>query len=100
MDKNQLITSQMLFTLGNFALEFFFTLILLVLVLGDWTVRSATSPARLVVQLILVYFMLFFHVMYVSRSPGEDPNFGKRGQRGASSSGMRYQHGPDMGNPR
>ena len=59
MDKNQLITSQMLFTLGNFALECFFTLILLVLVLGDWTVRSAASPAKLVVQLILMHFMLY-----------------------------------------
>ena len=63
MDKNQLITSQMLFTLGNFAMEYFFTLILLVLVLRDWTVRSATSPARLVVQLILVQFLICFHAM-------------------------------------
>jgi hypothetical protein len=34
----------MFFTLGNFALECVFTLILLVFVLGDWTVRSAASP--------------------------------------------------------
>ena len=53
----------MFFTLGKFALERILTLILLVLVLGDWTVRSAASPARLVVQLILVRFMLLFHVM-------------------------------------
>ena len=39
------------------------TLIFPVLVLGDWTVRSAASPARLVVQLILMHFMLFIHVM-------------------------------------
>ena len=51
------------FTLGNFALECFFTLILLVLVLGYWTARSAASPARLVVQLILVHFLIFFHAM-------------------------------------
>ena len=51
------------FTLGNFALECFFTLILLVLVLGDWTIRSAASPARLVVQLILVHFLTFFRAM-------------------------------------
>ena len=76
------------------------TLILLVLVLGDWTVRSAASPARLVVQLILMHFILFIHVMWVGRTPGEDPDFLKRGQRGASSSGVRYQRGPDMGNPR
>ena len=63
MDKNQLITSQILFTLGNFALECFFTLILLTLVLGDWTVRSAASPTRLVVQLILVHFFIVFHAM-------------------------------------
>ena len=60
MDKNQLITSQMFFTLGNFALECFFTLILLALVLGDWTARSTASPARLVVQLILVHFFDIF----------------------------------------
>ena len=63
MDKNQLITSLLFFTLGEFALECILTLILLVLVLGDWTVRSAASPARLVVQLILVHFMIFFHAM-------------------------------------
>ena len=63
MDKNQLITSQMLFTLGNFALECFFTLILLALVLGYWTACSTTFPARLVVQLILVHFLIFFHAM-------------------------------------
>ena len=53
----------MFFTLSKFALECILTLILLVLVLGDWTVRSAASPARLVVQLILIHFMLFIHVM-------------------------------------
>ena len=63
MDKNQLITSLLFFTLGEFALERSLTLILLVLVLGDWTVRSAASPARLVVQLILVHFLIFFHAM-------------------------------------
>ena len=63
MDKNQLITSLLFFTLGEFALERNLTLIFLVLVLGDWTVRSAASPAKLVVQLILVHFMLFFHAM-------------------------------------
>ena len=63
IDKNQLITSLVCLTLGEFALERNLTLILLVLVLGDWTVRSAASPARLVVQLILVHFMLFFHAM-------------------------------------
>ena len=63
IDKNQLITSLVCLTLGEFALERNLTLILLVLVLGDWTVRSAVSPARLVVQLILVHFMLFFHAM-------------------------------------
>ena len=60
IDKNQLITSLLCFTLGEFALERNLTLIFLVLVLGDWNVRSAASPARLVVQLILVHFMLFF----------------------------------------
>ena len=63
MDKNQLITSLLFFTLGEFALERNLTLILLVLVLGDWTIRLAASPARLVVQLILVHFMIFFHAM-------------------------------------
>ena len=63
IDKNQLITSLVCFTLGEFALERNLTLILLVLVLRDWTVRSAASPAKLVVQLILVHFMLFFHAM-------------------------------------
>ena len=63
IDKNQLITSLVCLTLGEFALERNLTLIFLVLVLGDWTVRSAASPARLVVQLILVHFMLFFHAM-------------------------------------
>ena len=53
----------MFFTLGNLALEYFFTLILLVLVLGDWTIRSAALPARLVVQLILVHFLIFVHAM-------------------------------------
>ena len=53
----------MFFTLGKFALECILTLILLVLVLGDWIVRSAASPARLVVQLILVHFLIFFHAM-------------------------------------
>ena len=99
MDKNQLITSQMLFTLGNFALECFFTLILLALVLGDWTVCLAASPARLVVQLIPVHFLIFFHAMYVGRRPCEDLIFLKCGQHGASSSGVRYQRGPDMGHP-
>ena len=53
----------MFVALWKFALECNLTLILPVLVLGDWTVRSAASPARLVVQLILVHFMLFIHVM-------------------------------------
>ena len=90
----------MFFTLGNFALECILTLILLVLVLGDWTIRSAASPARLVVQLILVHFLTFFHAMWVGRRPCEDLIFLKCGQRGASSSGVRYQRGPDMGNLR
>ena len=63
IDKNQLITSLVCLTFGEFALERKLTLIFLVLVLGDWSVRSATSPARLVVQLILVHVMLFFHAM-------------------------------------
>ena len=88
------------FTLGNFALEFFFTLILLALVLGDWTARSAALPARLVVQLILVHFLIFFHAMYVGRRPCEDLTFLKCGQHGTSSSGVRYQRGPDIGHLR
>ena len=53
----------MFVTLWKFALECNLTLILLVLVLGDWTIRSAALPARLVVQLILVHFLMFFHAM-------------------------------------
>ena len=89
----------MFFTLGNFALECVFTLILLVLVLGDWTIHLAASPARLVVQLILGHFLIFFHAMYVGRRPCEDLIFLKLNQRGDSSSGVRYQCGPDMCHP-
>ena len=90
----------MFFTLGEFALECILTLILLVLVLGDWTARSAALPTRLIVQLIIVHFLIFFHAMYVGRRPCEDLIFLKCGQCEASSSGVRYQRVPDMGNPR
>ena len=61
--KTNLLPHSCLLPLWNFALEYIVTLIFPVLVLGDWTVRSAASPARLVVQLILMHFMLFIHVM-------------------------------------
>ena len=61
--KTNLLPHSCLLPLWNCALEYIVTLIFLVLVLGDWTVRSAASPARLVVQLILMHFMLFIHVM-------------------------------------
>ena len=51
------------FTLSKFALKWFFTQILLVFVLRDWTAESTASPARLVVQLVLVHFFILFHAL-------------------------------------
>ena len=60
----------------------FFTQIDPVLVLGDLTVDSFASPAKLVVSLIYCFYFHSFHAFELDDGLCEDPKFQIRGQCG------------------